>query len=41
MELFWYNIREMDDAALVHGYANYDDNMPHEEYAKWQHSVLE
>lgn len=35
------NHGKWQNAALVHGYANYDDNMPHEEYAKWQHSVLE
>ncbi len=27
------------NAALVNGYANYDDNMPHEEYVKWQHAL--
>ena len=27
-------------AALLKGYANYDDNMPHDEYAKWQREVL-
>ena len=27
-------------AALVNGYSNYDDNMPHEEYAEWQHNCL-
>lgn len=28
------------NAALVNGYANYDDNMPHEEYVKWQRACL-
>ena len=28
------------NAALVNGYSNYDDNMPHEEYAKWQKECL-
>lgn len=27
-------------AALVNGYSNYDDNMPHEEYAEWQYQCL-
>lgn len=27
-------------AALVNGYSHHDDNMPHEEYADWQHSCL-
>jgi len=27
-------------AALVNGYSNYDDNMPHEEYSKWQRECL-
>lgn len=27
-------------AALVNGYSHYDDNMPHEEYAKWQKDCL-
>ncbi|MDR1180410.1 MAG: site-specific DNA-methyltransferase [Bacteroidales bacterium] len=27
-------------AALVNGYSHYDDNMPHEEYAEWQHNCL-
>ncbi len=27
-------------AALVNGYSHYDDNMPHEEYAEWQHKCL-
>src|SRR3989339_1388181 len=27
-------------AALVNGYDNYDDNMPHDEYAKWQRNCL-
>jgi modification methylase len=27
-------------AALVNCYSNYDDNMPHEEYAKWQKNCL-
>ena len=28
------------NAALISGYDNYDDCMPNEEYAKWQHEVL-
>jgi modification methylase len=28
------------NAALVNGYANYDDNMPHDEYVKWQRACL-
>lgn len=28
------------NAALVNGYDTYNDNMPHDEYAKWQHNVL-
>ncbi len=28
------------NAALIEGYENYDDCMPAEEYAKWQHEVL-
>lgn len=28
------------NAALIDGYENYDDCMPSEEYAKWQHEVL-
>jgi modification methylase len=28
------------NAALVNGYSHYDDNMPHEEYAKWQRECL-
>lgn len=27
-------------AALVNGYSHYNDNMPHEEYAEWQHNCL-
>lgn len=27
-------------AALVNGYSHHDDNMPHEEYAKWQKDCL-
>lgn len=27
-------------AALQNGYSHYDDNMPHEEYAEWQHTCL-
>ena len=34
------NHGKWQNAALVHGYATYDDNMPHEEYAAWQHEVL-
>lgn len=28
------------NAALVKGYADYDDNMPYELYCKWQHDCL-
>ena len=28
------------NAALINGYENYDDCMPNEEYAAWQHEVL-
>ena len=28
------------NAALVNGYSNYDDNMPHDEYTKWQRDCL-
>ena len=28
------------NAALQNGYSNYDDNMPHEEYVKWQRDCL-
>lgn len=28
------------NAALVNGYSHYDDNMPHDEYAKWQKECL-
>ena len=28
------------NAALIEGYENYDDCMPAEEYARWQHEVL-
>ena len=28
------------NAALINGYENYDDCMPNDEYAKWQHEVL-
>jgi modification methylase len=28
------------NAALVKGYSNYDDNMPHEEYVEWQRRCL-
>ncbi|MDR1941186.1 MAG: site-specific DNA-methyltransferase [Endomicrobium sp.] len=27
-------------AALQNGYSHYDDNMPHAEYAQWQHNCL-
>ena len=27
-------------AALVNGYTNHDDNMPHDEYTKWQRDCL-
>lgn len=29
------------NAALVKGYQNYDDNMPHEKYVAWQRQCLE
>jgi modification methylase len=28
------------NAALVNGYSNHDDNMPHDKYAQWQHECL-
>ena len=28
------------NAALINGYENYDDCMPNDQYAKWQHEVL-
>jgi DNA modification methylase len=28
------------NAALVNGYSHYNDNMPHDEYAKWQKNCL-
>lgn len=28
------------NAALVNGYATYDDNMPYDEYCAWQHDCL-
>lgn len=28
------------NAALVNGYSHYDDNMPHDEYDKWQNECL-
>lgn len=28
------------NAALINGYSHYDDNMPHEEYVKWQRQCL-
>ena len=28
------------NAALINGYSHYNDNMPHEEYAKWQRECL-
>ncbi len=28
------------NAALINGYSNYNDNMPHEEYVKWQRDCL-
>ena len=28
------------NAALINGYDDYDDCMPNEEYAKWQHEIL-
>jgi len=27
-------------AALLNGYSHYNDNMPHEQYARWQHDCL-
>ncbi len=27
-------------AALIHGYSNYNDNMPHNEYVEWQRNCL-
>lgn len=27
-------------AALVNGYSHYNDNIPHDEYAQWQHNCL-
>jgi len=29
------------NAALIEGYANYDDNMPHDKYVAWQRACLE
>ena len=29
-----------ENAKLISGYADYDDNMPHEEYVAWQRAVL-
>ena len=29
------------NASLINGYSHYNDNMPHEEYAKWQRECLE
>ena len=28
------------NAALINGYANYDDNMPYDEYVQWQRNCL-
>lgn len=28
------------NASLINGYSHYDDNMPHEKYAKWQRDCL-
>jgi len=28
------------NASLINGYSHYDDNMPHDEYAKWQKDCL-
>lgn len=28
------------NAALINGYSNYDDNMPHDDYVKWQRECL-
>ncbi len=28
------------NAALVNGYSNYDDNLPHQEYVEWQRKCL-
>jgi len=33
-------LSEWKNASLVNGYSNYDDNMPHSEYAKWQRECL-
>jgi len=32
--------RKWAGAALVNGYSHYDENMPHDEYAKWQKACL-
>ena len=29
------------NAELINGYENYDDNMPHDEYSRWQRRCLE
>ena len=29
-----------ENAKLVEGYADYDDNMPHDEYVKWQREII-
>ena len=29
-----------ENAKLVDGYADYDDNMPHDEYVKWQREII-
>lgn len=36
----YHNNGKWRNAALVNGYDTYNDNMPHDEYAKWQHNVL-
>ena len=36
----YHNNGKWRNAALVDGYDTYNDNMPHDEYAKWQHNVL-
>ena len=28
------------NASLINGYSHYDDNMPHDQYAKWQRKCL-
>ena len=33
-------IGKWSNAALINGYATYDDNMPYDEYCKWQKDCL-